>query len=215
MSGKPNINTSANEIFNVLIDPPYSPLSSEQGPFTFPNPEKQVKDILSHFITNELAKAETSLASTFSQSGNQPPLEDAKLANAIGLYADSEPIQHFVLFAFYLLKLKAISAKNQSIPLELLVLNKLGTYDDMNWLDQEPVLSVETEFFRLYPKAYIRLKNSLGEYPFFIKNVNLSPETKEVCYCVEGLTMIRNYAMTEEQCKAHDSNSWELSLIHI
>ena len=209
-----SINETAFKDFEKLLEPPRMVSNARKyGPLVFPNPEKQVREIFEHYINNEMSQAELSLSSTFSQTPEgTPPLSDKKIANAMGLYNNNAKIQQFVLFSFYFLRLKALSVRYDKIPLEILPLQKLGLFANMTWLDQEPILDDTSSFAKLYPKAFYRLNNSLGQYPFFVKKFTNVME--EQCYCYDELEVKTNISKadcgTEDGYKDHTWQCFEV-----
>ena len=171
---------TGDDLFTYLVEPPFSYNKQKAGPKVFPH-SKQYKEILGVYINNAIAKAESRLQSTF--SNNQKDIGEAKLSNALSLYESNDNIQLFVMYSFYLLRIKKLHADNDFIPIELLVLQKLGLYTSLIWLDQPIYIPEESKFVKLFPKAAMRLKNSLGTFPFFIKEI-INPgfiETKCAC----------------------------------
>ena len=168
------------EICKKLLKPPMAHSKRDNGPLDFPNPEKQAKEILTQYVTNEISKSEISLAHTYS-TGNKD-LMDVKLTNILTLYEDNPNIRAFTVLSFYLLRLKALSSEYDTIPIELLPLQKLGYYNNIRMLEASPSFRADSEFLKRFPKGFARLKNSLQEYPFFITVSNATSSTDCACY---------------------------------
>jgi len=127
--------------------------------------------------------AEEALLKTYSIEDRDLSL--TKLNNAMTLYETNENIQYFIMWSYYLLRCKALTADYDAIPIELLVLQKLGHYNSLKWLDSTVNLPEGSEFIKRYPKAAMRLYNSLGEFPFFIKRLPEQAPPMKDCACKE------------------------------
>ena len=139
-------------IFEALKNPPLPHSKANAGATVFPS-KKQPMDIFNHYISNEISIAEHNLTSTFSIDNRD--MTKIKMGNALTLYESNYNIQLFVMWSFYLLRCKALKPEMDSLPIELLVLQKLGYYTSLEWLDQPVYLPEESKFIKHYPYTTI------------------------------------------------------------